>query len=622
MKKMIFCLFPFFLLMSCQEPIVEPTPGPGPGPGPTPTDVEFLDPIAADPMSWVALAPDGTWMDDYPEPQGDKTVGIFYFLWHGCHGYDTLENHNEVVEPDGTNTRSPYNNEILYNPADPKKSNFGPFSAFHHWGEPYLGYYIANDDWIFRKHAQMLTDAGVDVIYIDATNGFDYIENLKVLAREFEALREKGCKTPQFAYLLNTDQDQVFKRLLSEIYIPGRFKDLWFKWQNKPLLLAYGPALTPTRKTDFTLRYSWFCYGIPGYDDWYDNARGEDMWPWGSWYPQKPGYHGGDVEEAAVMAATHPLDNMGRSFDPVTKTEPAVKQTDKGIHFRTQFEKAVSYNPKHLFFTGWNEWMAMRQVPRDDINMLGMKSTDFGCYFVDHFNHEYSRDLEPVRGGFGDAYYYMLADMCRKFKGTPERPVYSKTFAIKLDGNAADWYDVDSAFGDDRGDATEHKHIGYGRVGMLTNNTARNDIELCKVATDGTNLYFYVQVSEKFKGYGTTDWMKLFIGVNPAEDSSWEGFNFAVQRVGSKTATVALEACTGGFAWEKVCDVPRHVADRIIELSVPLASLGITDPSKFSVDFKWIDNAAGGGDIQTCLSDGDSAPDGRFRYRYCFDSTK
>ncbi|MCQ2143186.1 MAG: hypothetical protein MJY56_03860, partial [Bacteroidales bacterium] len=589
-----------------------------------PEAMAFLDPLAAEPMTWVALDPQGNWMTDYPEPKDDKTVGIFYFLWHGCHGYDTFENHNSVVYPDGTDTRSPYNNELLYNPADPQKSNFGPFNAFHHWGEPYLGYYIADDDWVFRKHAQMLTDAGVDVIYIDATNGFDYIDNLKVLCEEFDALRAKGCRTPQFAYLLNSEQDAVFKRLLSEIYTPRKYKDLWFQWKGKPLLLAYEPALTPTKKTDFTIRYSWFYYkGIPGMDDWYDNVAGEDKWPWGSWYPQKPGMHGGEIEEASVMAATHPLDNIGRSFDPVTWTEPDVKVPEKGIHFWKQFEKAMSYNPKHLFFTGWNEWMAMRLAPSEN-SMLGMSSTEFGCQFVDHFNHEYSRDLEPVRGGFGDTYYYYLADMCRKFKGTPERPVYSKTYDITLDDNAADWYSVDAAYGDDCGDATEHKHIGYGKVGMLTNTTAKNDIELCKVATDGTNLYFYAQTASKFKNVGSADWMKLFIGVEPGPGSSapaWEGFHFVVKGLAMSAKKVNLEVSEGGYSWKKIEEVDCSVNDRFIEVAVPLASLGIKDPSKFMIDFKWIDNAAKDGDIQTCLSDGDSAPDGRFRYRYVFDSS-
>ena len=55
-----------------------------------------------------------------------------------------------------------------------------------------------------------------------------------------------------------------------------------------------------------------------------------------------------------------------------------------------------------------------------------------------------------------------------------------------------------------------------------------------------------------------------------------------------------------------------------MEIAVPFYYLGIKDAGNFTIDFKWVDNAAAGGDIQTCMRDGDSAPNGRFRYRYKF----
>ena len=55
-----------------------------------------------------------------------------------------------------------------------------------------------------------------------------------------------------------------------------------------------------------------------------------------------------------------------------------------------------------------------------------------------------------------------------------------------------------------------------------------------------------------------------------------------------------------------------------MEIAIPLEDLGIKDADSFTLDFKFVDNAAGDGDIQTCMRDGDSAPDGRFRYRYKF----
>ena len=53
-------------------------------------------------------------------------------------------------------------------------------------------------------------------------------------------------------------------------------------------------------------------------------------------------------------------------------------------------------------------------------------------------------------------------------------------------------------------------------------------------------------------------------------------------------------------------------------VAVPFAAIGMKNPKSFTVDFKWIDNAVDQGDIQQCLSDGDAAPNGRFRYRYAF----
>jgi len=380
-------------------------------------------------------------------------------------------------------------------------------------------------------------------------------------------------------------------------------------------VLALQDNVKSRPTSDFNFRMSWFTFNIAGADDWYDGVGGEGLLPWGGWYPQKPGYHNGKLESVPVMAATHPNSNIGRSFDPIAWEQPAVPQSEKGTHFKAQMERALALDPEFIFFTGWNEWVAQRQVPDPNVPMMGIPSTEFGGYFVDHFNHEFSRDLEPVRGGFGDAYYYYLVDAVRRFKGAKPAAQYSEYAKIRLDGYAGDWEGVQAAFGDDCGDATQHEHTGWGRIGTLRNH-ARNDIVLCKVATDGENVYFYAQCAKKLSDCRGDEWMKLFIGVNPKENPNWEGFDYAVQRLSSKGGKVALEKSEGGYNWTKTAEVRRAVGKRTIEICIPLAELGITDAENFTVDFKWIDDTAADGDIQSCLSDGDSAPNGRFRYRY------
>jgi hypothetical protein len=187
----------------------------------------------------------------------------------------------------------------------------------------------------------------------------------------------------------------------------------------------------------------------------------------------------------------------------------------------------MDLDPLFLFFTGWNEWTAQRQIAANDgeVRLLGNPVKKGDTYFVDQYNHEFSRDIEPLNGDFGDNYYYMLADFIRKFKGTKRLPVYNTSNIIRIDGDMSDWADVRSVYGDDKGDTGHRDHFGWGRTGQLINVTGRNDIILAKTATDGTNLYFYVKTADDITSYEDRDWMRLFIRVNDM-DASWEGLNY------------------------------------------------------------------------------------------------
>lgn len=603
------------LASACTKGEATPNPEPDPEPVPAPTGPEGLMKVASKPSSWVVYTPDGRLVDEVSPVDTSKKIGIFYFLWHGCHGYDTPANNNSVVPPTSKDVNSPYNNEEIYS-ANPSNPSFGDFYVMHHWGKPYLDYYLSNDRWVFRKHAQMLSDAGVDVLMFDVTNGFHYIDNVKILAEEFLLMRKQGCATPQFAFVFHAATTNTFNVVYDQIYAKGLYRDLWFMWDGKPLVLAAPADLPSARQGEFTIRESWFNYNSSSSDAWY--ASGEDKWPWGGWYPQKPGLHGGMVEMMPVMPATHAHDNIGRSCNAATRIEPGVKTPEKGIYFHAQADYALSKNPQFLFFTGWNEWTAQRQKPQSGVGMIGMKSTDFGCYFVDQFNHEYSRDFEPVEGGFGDAYYYMLVEYSRKFKGTTQHEVHKKKNTIALDGICSDWQNAGVSYGDDEGDTYQRNHYGWGNVGKLINLSGRNDIILSKVAHDDENIYFYVQTSSALTSRQAKDWMKLYISTNSG-NTSWEGFDFAVGLSPSSQDVVNLSRNNGGYNWATVATVRRAVAKKFMEIAIPLDILGCKTKGRHTIDFKWIDNACSSGDIQTCLRDGDSAPDGRFRYRYIFE---
>ena len=74
---------------------------------------------------------------------------------------------------------SPRDPAAIRNPRSPL---WGPDLYPHHWGESVFGYYVSDDESVLRKHAQMLADAGVDMVVFDVTNQVTYPRSWKASA--------------------------------------------------------------------------------------------------------------------------------------------------------------------------------------------------------------------------------------------------------------------------------------------------------------------------------------------------------------------------------------------------------------------------------------------------------
>ena len=111
--------------------------------------------------TWVATDALGRSLPSWSEvglPRQHHTVGVFYFLWLYPRGGLGPFDISQIL------TKDP---QAITNAASPL---WGPMHEFHHWGESIFGYYLSDDEAVLRKHAQMLADAGVDVIIFDVTN--------------------------------------------------------------------------------------------------------------------------------------------------------------------------------------------------------------------------------------------------------------------------------------------------------------------------------------------------------------------------------------------------------------------------------------------------------------------
>ena len=532
----------------------------------------------------------------------DRFVGIFYFLWHGEHG-----------------TPGPYDNTKII--ADPAHNAFGGPGAFHWWGEPAVGYFRSDDPWVQRKNLQMLTEAGVDVLFFDVTNAFTYPKEVTTVCQVAEEMRRQGDPTPQIAFITHAGPGKTVTRLYNDFYSLGRYKDLWFQWEGKPLILGDKTGKMddgspmPSKVVDFfTWRNSW------AWDP------GQDKWQWIDKYPQRAGWHQNPrrPEEVPVSIAGHPVDSLGRSYHSDERwghgTEPPVDShyltadVNKGIQFSQQWTQAIKIDPQFVLVTGWNEWVAQRFLADGTRPFAGHTLDKGGTYFVDNYNEEFSRDAMPMKGGYGDDYYLQLVDGIRQFKGVRPLPAAHGFHALAPHGPFAAWGAVGPEYRAAVGGTAPRDWDGWGSL-HYTNATGRNDIDVAKVSCDAANISFYVRTVRPLTPRTGKDWMQLLIDADQDAKTGWNGYDYVVNSKVLDNNTTTLQRIKDGRTWK----VRYRMAGHELVVTVPRVLLGLTDLHRTAFDFHWVDDCPIGGDPARIVDwwyDGDSAPDGRFNYRY------
>ena len=297
-------------------------------------------------------------------------------------------------------------------------------------------------------------------------------------------------------------------------------------------------------------------------------------------------------------------DARGRSFHDGAR-DGSAGAVDRGANFQEQWKRALVLDPPFVMVTGWNEWIAGRWgKPGGPIE------------FVDQFDQEFSRDIEPMMGGHADNYYYQLVANVRRFKGTAPLPAASATRSIAIDGGFDQWRDVTPELSDDSGDTLRRDHDGSGGTHYV-NRTGRNDLVAFKVAHDSSNLSFYARTRQPLSPPTDANWMWLLIDADRDTSTGWQGYDFIVNRSIEQDGTTWLEKNDGGWAWTRLAKIRYRCAGNELHISVPVSSLNVRpgEPA-ISVDFKWVDNAQRPGDIMDFYVSGDVAPEGRFRFRY------
>ena len=578
-------------------------------------------------------------------PQTDKTVAMFYYI-------AKPSTHSLDLKVDDYSHNSP---AILHDvtkiiAANPDATTYGqpnaPNGTTHWWGEPLFGYYFGDDPWVIRKHLSMLSDAGVDALFFDVTNSPTYRNNYMAILAVAWQMRRDGNVTPQFAFVTHARTAQTVTKLYDEFYAIKRYEPLWFRWQGKPLMIGdvnakyesapeygtmkvidddYLPTPNGNWKKDdplpdeiknfFTWRQSW-AWSAGG---WFGD--GKDKWPWLDYTPQKFGWHDNPQtpEQVAVASAQHPTTNIGKSYhdgkEPPLNKNQLTADTNKGLYFAEQWKVALKTDPQLIWVTQWNEWIAGRWFANQGENFIGRKLNKGDGYFVDAYNAEFNRDIEPMKGGWGDNYYLQMVDGVRRFKGARPLPVDD---ALRTVNNWDDWKALPENYRDASGDTAARDWPGWGGKRYL-NVTARNDFENAKVATDADNITFYIQTKDAISNRRDRQWMQLLVNSDQNYATGWNGYDFCVNFAPlSETETAVAQWKDGG--WKRVARADYKVRGNEMQNTVPRAVL--EQNHKVAFDFHWVDNAPIEGDITNFYVDGDSAPNGRFNYRYSNSAAK
>ncbi len=577
--------------------------------------IPVSDDVVIDDFSdtWAATSELGRAVADYSEVGGvkeGKEVGLFYWIWNT--GYaDTpsvINNTTFQLEyPDA------YKEDGYLHPAWPK----GKTEYF--WDEPLYGFYAGNDYWVYRKDAELLSEAGVDFLFFDDTNGIAvFRRNMEVFCQAFRDAKAEGVDVPKFTLAGNMaypteNAKNMLHYIYRVFYEPGYYEDLWYYHEGKPLIMVHEEAiehfvneadpedvaLTEEILDFFTFR------GVEG--DWNDTLTDKtNKWSIIEKYPMKTyGVDSNGKAETVTVAGgcnksieTEALVPMGYKTargKNYTETFGHIWDADAykyNYFFEEQMAGALSTDARIMLISSWNEWTVGRQE-----NYSGK----FPNSFIDHFDQINTRDLALAKGGSRDSGFMLMVDAIRKWKGVRPAPVASEKTEIDM-ANPASWDGVSPTFYNVRG-VYERDSIGYGK-NHYKDSSARNNIRTSKAARNHEFIWFTAVCESDITAPSGDNWMALYINADRNTATGWEGYDY-------KVVNTDVYAFNG--AWNAIGKAEQVLAGNRLQVKIAKSLIGMGDVT--DIEFKWADNSDDS-DIMNFYIKGIAAPAGRFNYIY------
>lgn len=539
----------------------------------------------------------------------DKQVGIFYWPWIGQPFASGVYDATKIsAMPNGLN--------LLYD-FKSLDTAISPNGQAHFWGEPIWGYYNSADEWVIRRQMKMLTIAGVDFIVFDLTNRLTYRSVYEKVLSIIEEFQRDGWNAPRAVFYTHSKSMETTRQLFDDLYKKNLYSNAWYKVKGKPMIIAYTDTADDRAeaKSRNDLAYvpvpytkeiqDFFYFKKP---QWPFDPTFEDGFPWIEWTFPQP-LHGGVM---SVSVASHPKVpmsrsitsgwiNWGRGWDPDQQKNIA-EDVDKGTFFQRQWDHAIKVDPDTVFIGGWNEWVAYKQ-PYGDEYML-----------CDAANKEYSRDIEPMKGGYEDAFYIQMIKNIRRFKGLPSETTNINSRSINIKGDLSKWSDI-SSYRNIESKTFERNSYGVTKKVHYERPAPINNLQEIKVTHDKRYIYFYIRTEKEFKASNTPlKGLNIYIGVGNPMVKGWQGYEYIAEQLpGAKG--FAVKKLNEAFSTVGIGSADFSVNNNVVQLKLPRKLLEVDNNTK-SIYFKVTDGIEHPGDIMDTYISGSAMPMGRLSYQY------
>ena len=565
----------------------------------------------------------------------NRYVGMFYFMQLGQHD-DHKASAGDKYDWQGVYDVSKILEEYGREEGFDGDYAHSPVGKSHWWGESVYGYYASDDEYVMRKQIELLTFAGVDFIYLDVTNGFVYKNITDILFSILKEYRDAGWQVPQVVYYFRGD-DRSLLRTTYVTYYKNKpeYADLWFQPEGKPMAVITSETLAGLQVSESAVEKeirNYFDFRVAAWPD-ATTSTPIDSFPWMdfNWpqkiFPQTAGEDKGIINVSGSQHATGAVSltgSWGRGWThtaPYSWAWPRPQPVGNGSNDSLRFHENLNLQQQWstvfenddkiqiVSVTGWNEWAATKSYGPQHF-----PSQPY--YTVDQFNAEYSRDIEPTRtGDMKDNAYLLNTALMRKWK-METSPHYTYPMLSPSGLEDTVWNEAVS-YTDFTGENIIRSHPRTDGVGLLTDNTARNDIREVSVARDEKNLYFRIKCAMPIteKAANDTAWMNIHINTKNAFEKDSLGYQFTVNKkvTGGKTEIVVPQSA-GADTYKRIGEGDIAVSGNTMFVKIPLAVLGLNDRN-YNIEFKVSDNTAQN-DILDFYSTGDSAPCGRINWSF------